>query len=180
MDGIGPIAVWYEGTLSYINAGGPGSNYLFRNIIPYINPDGSVPHYNDDLGANAGIWAEKWASLDGTSWLYYTARGSSPFDPLERETACDTVSMREYGSSLSGVTVSPNPANSFITIQFPPALLEMTGISVRDISGRVVLKQEVLPFHQSVSLDITGLRPGIYFLDFGRDVTLFTRKLVVQ
>ena len=180
MDGIGPIAVWYEGTLSYINAGGPGSNYLFRNIIPYINPDGSVPHYNDDLGANAGIWAEKWASLDGTSWLYYTARGSSPFDPLERETACDTVSMKDYGSSLSGVTVSPNPANSFITIRFPPALLEMTGISVRDISGRVVLKQEVLPFHQSVSLDITGLRPGIYFLDFGRDDTLITRKLVVQ
>jgi hypothetical protein len=76
--------------------------------------------------------------------------------------------------------VSPNPANSFITIRFPPALLEMTGISVRDISGRVVLEQEVLPFQQSVSLDIAGLRPGIYFLDFGRDDTLFTRKLVVQ
>jgi hypothetical protein len=179
-DGIGPIAVWYEGTLSYINAGGPGSNFLFRNIIPSINPDGSVPHYNDDIGANAGIWAERWASLDGTSWLYYTARGCSPFEPLEREAVCDTVSVKDHGSSLSGVTVFPNPANSFVFIQFPSALQENTRVSVRDISGRILLTEEVPAFQHSASLDIAGLSPGICFIDLGLNEGMITRKLAVQ
>ena len=180
MDGIGPVAVWYEGTLSYINAGGLGSNFLFRNIKPFINPDGSVPHYNDDIGANAGIWAEKWASLDGTSWLYYTAKETSPFEPLTRETACDTVSSKNDISLPSVVTVSPNPANSFITIQFPPEFQKITRVVVRDISGRIVLQKELSPFQYSVTLDIAGLSPGIYFIDPGPGHRVIARKLVVQ
>jgi hypothetical protein len=78
-DGIGPVATWYEGTLSYIAAAGPGSNMLFTGIIPFINPDGTVPAYNDNLGSMAGIWAVDWSSLDATSWLYFAAAGKSPF-----------------------------------------------------------------------------------------------------
>ncbi len=179
-DGIGPIAVWYEGTLSYINAGGPGSNFLFRNIIPRINPDGSVPHYNDDIGANAGIWAERWASLDGTSWLYYSAKGRSPFEPLDREAVCDTVSVMDQGSSLSGMIVFPNPADLFITIQFPSALQENAVVSVRDVSGRILLIQDVPAFQNQATLDISGLGPGIYIIDLGSNEGMITRKLAVQ
>jgi hypothetical protein len=78
-DGIGPIATWYEGTLSYICAGGPGSNNLFYNLINYRYSDGTVPHYNDSVSL-AGIWGVKWSSLDGTSWLYFAASKKSPFD----------------------------------------------------------------------------------------------------
>lgn len=178
-DGIGPIAVWYEGTLSYINAGGPGSNFLFRNIIPRINPDGSVPHYNDDIGGNAGIWAEKWASLDGTSWLYYTASGRSPFEPLINEAVCDTVSNRIDESSLSGVKIFPNPANLFINIDFPQGLKENTRVSVRNISGRILLIQKVPAFQHSTSLDIAGLSSGIYFIDFDSTEGTIIRKLLI-
>ncbi|MCX6225347.1 MAG: hypothetical protein NTV01_11475, partial [Bacteroidia bacterium] len=80
MDGIVPLAVWYEGTLSYIAAGGPGSISLFEEIRNHIHPDGMVSHYNENLGMMGGIWAVDWHSLDGTSWLYFTAAGSSPFD----------------------------------------------------------------------------------------------------
>ena len=78
-DGSGPIATWYEGTLSYISAGGPGSQILFDTLANHINPDGTVPAYNDDLGSMAGIWAVKWPSLDATAWLYFAAAGISPF-----------------------------------------------------------------------------------------------------
>ena len=81
LDGIGPIAVWYEGTLSYISAGGPGSYDLFDNIKAHINKDGTVDHYNDNVYA-AGVWAVDWHSLDGTSWLYYATAGISPFTIL--------------------------------------------------------------------------------------------------
>jgi hypothetical protein len=78
-DGIGPVAMWYEGTLSYIAAGGPGSNSLFSGIVPRINADGTVPAYNENLGSVAGIWAVNWSSLDATSWLYYAAAQKVPF-----------------------------------------------------------------------------------------------------
>ena len=83
LDGVGPVATWYEGTLSYISARGPGSNSLFEGITDYINSDGTVPAYNDNLGSMAGIWAVNWSSLDATSWLYYAAAQKSPFDTLE-------------------------------------------------------------------------------------------------
>jgi hypothetical protein len=78
-DGIGPIATWYEGTCSYIAAAGPGSNSLFAGLISHINPDGTVPAYNENLGSMAGIWAVDWSSLDATSWLYYAAAQKVPF-----------------------------------------------------------------------------------------------------
>lgn len=78
MDGIGPVAVWYEGSLSYICAGGPGSDSLFYNLMDYRYPDGTIPHYNDSVTA-AGVWSVKWSSLDGTSWLYFAATRQSPF-----------------------------------------------------------------------------------------------------
>jgi len=78
-DGIGPIATWYEGTLSYIASAGPGSNALFAGIKIHINPDGTVPAYNENLGSIAGIWAVDWSSLDATSWLYFAAAQKVPF-----------------------------------------------------------------------------------------------------
>jgi|WetSurSiteA1Bulk_404760.scaffolds.fasta_scaffold00052_13 hypothetical protein len=78
-DGVGPVATWYEGTLSYIAAAGPKSNILFAGIRDHINADGTVPAYNENLGAIAGIWAVDWSSLDATSWLYFAAAQKSPF-----------------------------------------------------------------------------------------------------
>ncbi len=82
MDGIVPLAVWIEGTLSYIAAGGPGSVFLFEEIRKQIHSDGMVSHYNENLGGIGGIWAVDWHSLDGTSWLYFTTKGISPFDVI--------------------------------------------------------------------------------------------------
>lgn len=108
LDGIGPVATWFEGTLSYICAGGPGSDSLFYNLIKYRYPDGTVPHYNDSVTA-AGVWAVPWSSLDGTSWLYFAASKKSPFDRGTTLNLKDTEpkkvfihTMGWYGSGSSG------------------------------------------------------------------------------
>jgi hypothetical protein len=114
-DGVGPVATWFEGTLSYIAAGGPGSSDLFTGIVPFINSDGTVPAYNDNLGAMAGIWAVNWSSLDATSWLYYAASRKTPFrytghDPsvftglIPKETKTDPVKMWFSAGALNVVS----------------------------------------------------------------------------
>jgi hypothetical protein len=106
MDGIVPLAIWYEGTLSYISAGGPGSISLFEEIRTHINPDGMVSHYNESLGGIGGIWAEDWHSLDGTSWLYFTTSGKSPFDVLEGIPVGINLQPAKQGSKHFSITNS--------------------------------------------------------------------------
>jgi|GEM_PF-1271883 len=104
-DGIGPVATWFEGTLSYTMAGGAGSSELFNNMLLYKNSDGSVPHYNDNISNFNLIWAADWPSLDGTSWLYYNSAGFSPFHVFSTDTITENVNICEgeeyYGHSMS-------------------------------------------------------------------------------
>jgi hypothetical protein len=79
-DDYGPFATYYEATLSYICAGGPGSNALFYDLINYRLSDHSLPYYNDDISNIGGIWAVNWSNLVATAWLYFAASKSSPFD----------------------------------------------------------------------------------------------------
>jgi hypothetical protein len=178
-DGIGPIATWYEGTLSYINAKGPGSNFLFRNIIPHINPDGSVPHYNDDIGANAGIWAEPWASLDGSSWLYFTASGTSPFHPLLTTTDCDPVSSEITEFKVSEILIFPIPASNTLHIKFSSPPNEKLLITIKDAAGRTMLIDEIMVSGDTISLDISKLKAGIYFIEFTSGKSHITRRILI-
>jgi len=101
MDGIVPLAVWLEGTLSYISAGGPGSIALFEEILKQIHSDGMVSHYNENLGGIGGIWAVDWHSLDGTSWLYFTTKGISPFDVSEGiPVGVQTIPVNEHKNNF--------------------------------------------------------------------------------
>ena len=178
-DGIGPIATWFEGTLSYINAKGPGSNFLFRNIIPHINPDGSVPHYNDDIGANAGIWAEPWASLDGSSWLYFTASGTSPFNPLLKTTDCDPVSSEIPEFKVSEILIFPIPASNTLHIKFSSPPNEKLLITIKDAAGRTILIDEIMVSGDTINLDISKLKAGIYFIELSSGKSHITRKILI-
>ncbi|MEZ5070755.1 MAG: hypothetical protein R2751_07260 [Bacteroidales bacterium] len=177
MDGIGPIATWYEGTLSYINAGGPGSNTLFRNLVPFLNPDGSVPHYNDDIGGNGGIWAEPWASLDGTSWLWFTATRQSPFTPLDIPMTCPTGTGPSGKIPSEEIALYPNPAVSVIRIETSGTFEAGAVLRVLDLSGRLCLVRELPAFQAGADLDVRALSPGLYVLEAAPVGTGKTRHL---
>jgi hypothetical protein len=179
LDGIGPVATWFEGTLTYICAGGPGSRFLFNNIRPYINSDGSVPHYNDDIGGAGGIWAVKWSSLDGTSWLYFAASESSPFKILTTEVNCSNALNEVLSNKNDLLVVYPSPGSGTLHIAFPETTFEQTQFYIKDSEGRTFKCDSRIQTGSEIELDVSGLAPGVYFLTAKSKSIEATRKFIL-
>jgi len=140
MDGIVPLAVWIEGTLSYIANGGPGSISLFEEVRKQIGPDGMVPHYNENLGGLGGIWAVDWHSLDGTSWLYFTSAGISPFDVIKGiPVGINSVLAKENKKDFNVTVVH---GNELLITPFKPCNKEID-IRIIQMDGRIISERKV-------------------------------------
>ncbi|MBN1599847.1 MAG: T9SS type A sorting domain-containing protein [Bacteroidales bacterium] len=179
LDGIGPVAVWYEGTLSYVSAKGPGSNFLFDTLKHYINEDGSVPHYNDDIGGAAGIWAEKWESLDGTSWLYFTAAGITPFEVVDQEINCPVGTYNIDDIPESEVTIFPNPFSDDLYIRLPADYQKNLNISIFNLCGdKVYNSYKEFSGLKCLHLDFSFLTNGVYYLVIKSPDKFQTKKII--
>jgi hypothetical protein len=90
------------------------------------------------------------------------------------------VGVREEPLNASGLQVYPNPAEGLLHVQWRP-----TGghynLSLLDILGREVLRQDVSAVDQRAELDLQGIASGTYFLHL-RDGTrwLAGSKVVVE
>ncbi len=176
LDGIGPVATWYEGTLSYICAGGPGSQALYDSIILYRYNDGTIPAYNDTIGGKVDIWAVNWSSLDATSWLYFASAGKSPFIkylyaqiPSKIKTENDNAAFYVY----------PVPAADKIYFNHSTISNTLKNISIYDIQGRLVQTEYSLPGINTESIDVSALSNGIYFMLIDAGQARLYRKIEV-
>lgn len=160
-DGIGPVATWYEGTLSYICAGGPFSQILYDSLVNYRYPDGTIPAYNDTIGGKAGIWAVNWSSLDATSWLYFASARKSPF--RQYYPVSIPVSVKEITGN-EPFSVYPNPARNTLYISFPGKTWRFQSISLYNLNGLCI--KQLLPAVQNseLGMDISSCPSGTYIL----------------
>ncbi len=181
-DGIGPISAWYEGTLSYIAAGGPGSNILFAGIKEHINSDGTVPYYDENLGSMAGIWAVDWASLDATSWLYFAAAGKSPFGYSGADP--DVFTSNQEGLPNNPI-VEIHWSNQEIHIrQSGPGLLGESRLSLYNLDGSLLGNARVNKDRTDIPIvEITReplIAGRLYLLVLVENNHMISRKLIYQ
>lgn len=66
-------------------------------------------------------------------------------------------------SVFKGLSVYPNPFKSVLSINLPIASEQKTTLSVSDVTGKVVLSQELTAGSSSVNLE--SLQQGVYFLE---------------
>ncbi len=181
LDGVGPVATWYEGTLSYISAGGPGSNSLFSGIADYINSDGTVPSYNDNLGSMAGIWAVEWSSLDGTSWLYYAAAKKSPFDTTETRYKLP-ASVPETISQLNEEILIYAGRDKIYIISDPESNTGEIRIELYSINGIPLGTDVITPGRCVIDINKFSynqmLNKGFYIIRLHKKDHVYTQKLV--
>ncbi len=161
-DGIGPIATWYEGTLSYIASNGPGSNVLFTGLMPFINSDGSIPAYNENLGAIGGIWAVDWSSLDATSWLYFASSGKNPFaysgDDHDIFTDNSSLLTEHLDMYLSGDHLRIETGKTHLGVEGNLSLYDIYGT----LLGTTVWNEDQKDMDLKIITGSKCLTPGIY------------------
>jgi PKD repeat protein len=98
-------------------------------------------------------------------------------------TVCDSVNVigvgtNEYGFSKE-ISVGPNPANDKLFI----ISYSSYGIEVIDIlntMGQSVLKHQTTNDKRQITLDVSQLSDGIYFLTLNTGPKIFFRKIVVE
>lgn len=83
--------------------------------------------------------------------------------------------INQVAAQLKGITVYPNPASDRVIIE---TATSTATVSLFDITGKKQLDKQ-LAFGAN-TLDIEGVQPGIYFLQFESNGIAETRKLVVR
>ena len=90
----------------------------------------------------------------------------------------DSVGIPCLANASTLFTLTPNPARGEVTVRVAEPL---TGVlTVADASGREVLSREYKGEATPVTLDITALPSGVYFVTLRTEKYTATRKLVVD
>lgn len=87
----------------------------------------------------------------------------------------DSVSNEEINESRLGIKFYPNPAYNYIAID--PGNLKIKSIKIIGTNG-IVFKSITFNEDKSISIDLTGLNNGIFFIEVKSDEIIFLEKLL--
>jgi hypothetical protein len=127
--------------------------------------------YTDDAAMYMFTQGQKtriWAALNG-------ARA-----PIQTSTACTVTGVAE--AVLKNVfTISPNPSDGKITLDFGMAAVSNIDISVYNVLGQQVFMQHFDALNEnSLQLDLGGNTPGVYFVEVKNQHEKITRRIVIN
>jgi hypothetical protein len=75
------------------------------------------------------------------------------------------------------ITIYPQPATNTLNIETKGNINEVKELQLFDIKGCLLLSQ--LINQDNISLDVSGLDSGIYFVKMQSDKTVFTQKIQI-
>jgi len=171
----------------------PMIDYASVNVYPndsamgYCHPTGQMSLWTDQL-----IYAEPYPGYRFVQWQDSVTDNPRLLSITQDTTLIaffvpDTAGDPDDTLGIGGVlpvpsstlfTLTPNPARGEVTVRVAEPL---TGIlTVADASGREVLSREYKGEATPVTLDITALPSGVYFVTLRTEKYTATRKLVVE
>jgi hypothetical protein len=154
-------------------------NNLFRN-----NDFGTV-NYPYDIG-DVGLMT---GSLFGEQYYYYfydwvieKAKVVCPSDRVE-VTAEVTISTDDLDGSLSALSITPNPADNFVFINFDANQNAEMVINLFDATGKKVIDTKAFTTingKNQTSINVSNLPQGMYYIQFSANGKSSGQKVVVQ
>lgn len=144
-------------------------------------PTGELKHYNYYRGLYADNYFYQYdpsGKIDSTYHCYWNQGFSICTGCKITESLITTgINLTESSSDL---LIFPNPSNEYITIKNLNAELEFNEYTLTDMTGRLILSEQLDKIEsQGVSIDISILNSGIYFLSLNnKSNKLITRKII--
>jgi hypothetical protein len=98
-------------------------------------------------------------TIGGQSGLYYRLKVID----LDEKVEYSKIINLKSNKILRGVKIYPNPTSNIVNIEIEGALNKSVQVSVKDISGRVVLQQTLTSDNSTINM--SALSGGLYILD---------------
>jgi hypothetical protein len=150
------------------------SVYVDEAISPYDNSRQLYTKYDTTGfgGDHSVMILDSKTPIDGFGnalytpvWVYMLGLGQTQAD-------------LELLNTESGITIYPNPAKDFITIEFL-GTNEVEQLTIFDLYGRIIQVDSTLN-NNSITLNTTRLNSGTYFIKLSSGDLLFQSKFIVQ
>ena len=106
-------------------------------------------------------------------------RSSAPDQILVLENRA-YVPMAVKSGTSSLLQLWPNPATQTVAVRLPTAARTPAVLQLRDALGRTTRTVQLAAGQQEVSVDLNGLRSGLYLVQTQLGDTQYTRRLVVE
>ena len=139
---------------------------------------------NDEISGPTGLIAY-YLPLGsyGVSYFKYTFvdvnNQVNPASFVVKFNATQTVGIEE-NAAFSNFSISPNPANEFFELKHLPKNANST-VEILNIVGKVVSEKAISNHKESERIEISHLRPGIYFVRIqSNNQYSATQKLIVR
>lgn len=98
--------------------------------------------------------------------------------------SCDKLAVHNITNSNDNITLYPNPATGYTTLEFTATGNGTADISIADVSGRTIFANIKAKYHSGTNktpINIKDYQPGIYFVSLNvNNTTIKQLKLVIQ
>ncbi len=155
----------------------PNEYYM---IALYSEEDGDEVYFKTLIDGDSDLSTIRFGVDQFGNDNWFNAYNFTPAIRLNFDIA---LGFEEFAEEFTNVNAYPNPASSYIDIEFTTKSNEFVSIKVYDISGKIVLDKEIgnIPNgEQRIRLNLNSLNSGLYFYDLHQGSSVMTNKFIVR
>ena len=159
----------YAGNNTLIHPG--DSVFIGRQLEVGLNED-CIWYLNGlPIDTIAGLWVKPDSTT--TYIVQQTICGNVKYDTVT--VIVSGVGIEIYTNDSKGLVLYPNPASNLLNIE---STTKFSQLIISDVLGNVVIRQQV--YNHAVSIDISGLSKGLYFVKMVSETGFVVRKFLKE
>lgn len=167
----------------WINNNHCDTNYIYKTY-PDVANDGIVveSYYSNSPNNLADVMFYK-AIGAGHVWLYTPVNDISYtieiWNFLKKFRLSSSQNINDF--SEHNIQIFPNPTNSILTITFPLQYMnDFNLIKIYNTLGELVYSQKINSLQNQITINLSDLSEGIYFLEILQQNKLFQNKIIIK